>query len=86
MASGQEQTMVTGQTSEMLLALLFLGLGLAVACLRDSLIKLDQSLIGLFYHNANKLQASSLVKAGWLFLGIILFGIGAALLLTVLLG
>lgn len=86
MASGQEQAKMMGRASDILLALLFLGLGLAVTCLRDSLIKLEQSLIGLFYHNAKTLRPSSLGKACWLVLGLILFGIGTVLLLLVLLG
>lgn len=86
MASGQERVKFLGRPSATLLAILFLSIGLAVTCLQDSLIKLEQSLIGLFYNNANELQPRGFSKVCWLFLGVILFGIGLVLSGIMLLG
>ncbi len=56
---------------------LFLLLGLVLPLLLKPAIALDKFLLGFFYHNSEKLQATDLARGIMLLLGLVISVIGA---------
>lgn len=62
MALGNHQTRIAGRSGEFLTAGLFLLLGLVLPLLLKPAIALDKFLLGFFYDNTEKLQATDLAR------------------------
>lgn len=77
MALGNHQTRIAGRPGEFLTAGLFLVLGLGFRFLLEPMIGLDKFLVGLFYKDADNLQATELTRVILSLLGIVIFAIGA---------
>lgn len=77
MALGNHQTRIAGRPGEFLTAGLFLLLGLVLPLLLKPAIALDKFLLGFFYHNSEKLQATDLARGIMLLLGLVVSVIGA---------
>ena len=87
MALGNHQTRIAGRSGEFLTAGLFLLLGLvlisenllalALPLLLKPAIALDKFLLGFFYDNSEKLQATDLARGIMLLLGLVVSVIGA---------
>lgn len=76
MALGNETSRIGGRLGEFLLAGLFLVLGLGFRFLLEPMIGLDKFLVGLFYKDADNLQATELTRVILSLLGIVIFAIG----------
>ena len=77
MALGNHQTRIAGRPGEFLTAGLFLLLGLVLPLLLKPAIALDKFLLGFFYDNSEKLQATDLARGIMLLLGLVVSVIGA---------
>ena len=77
MALGNHQTRIAGRSGEFLTAGLFLLLGLVLPLLLKPAIALDKFLLGFFYDNSEKLQATDLARGIMLLLGLVVSVIGA---------
>lgn len=77
MALGNHQTRIAGRSGEFLTAGLFLLLGLVLPLLLKPAIALDKFLLGFFYDNSEKLQATDLARGIMLLLGLVVSIIGA---------
>lgn len=77
MALGNHQTRIAGRPGEFLTAGLFLLLGLVLPLLLKPAIALDKFLLGFFYDNTEKLQATDLARGIMLLLGLVISVIGA---------
>ena len=77
MALGNHQTRIAGRPGEFLTAGLFLLLGLVLPLLLKPAIALDKFLLGFFYDNTEKLQATDLARGIMLLLGLVVSVIGA---------
>ena len=77
MALGNHQTRIAGRSGEFLTAGLFLLLGLVLPLLLKPAIALDKFLLGFFYDNTEKLQATDLARGIMLLLGLVVSVIGA---------
>jgi len=77
MALGNHQTRIAGRSGEFLTAGLFLLLGLVLPLLLKPAIALDKFLLGFFYDNSEKLQATDLARGIMLLLGLVISVIGA---------
>ena len=84
MASGLEETRVSGRGGDFLLAVLFLALGLCFRFLTKAIFRLDRLSVGLFYRNADKLRENELAQVVMAAFGIVFFGLGLVMCCSIL--